>query len=414
MNKKLGLAVASAVLAFGASAANAGIVIPAGDWTVDISGNINAYVTHVEDNVSINGLPSTRSSRSNVQGGTLSSAFGIGAKTRQNDLDIGFQFTMFADGDGSAWGGSTGAGSGPVTANGSSFANVRQAYLTVGDKSWGSVKAGRDIGLFASEALLSDMALLGGVGQGNSSLAHVGSGYMYADWVNQVQYNSPNWNGLTFAFAVRAPLSNGANANNQPNNANWVRPGNKELGYDGKIGYDWSGNVAGNPLTARAYFGALYQKQDASLTSAGYDSWGGEVGGKVGYWGFELTGYYYNGQGLDSQVAANTLIWGGLLHGSSANTKDEGGYAQLTYKIPTIGTKVGISYGVSDSVLNGAWNAANESFIVGAYHPLTKSLNLVAEYSNQQQKASFNPALGGNTRETHDVDQFSIGAILFF
>ncbi|NBO10245.1 MAG: porin, partial [Methylophilaceae bacterium] len=42
MNKKLGLAVAGALVAF-ASTANAGITIPAGDWTVDIGGNVNAF-----------------------------------------------------------------------------------------------------------------------------------------------------------------------------------------------------------------------------------------------------------------------------------------------------------------------------------------------------------------------------------
>ena len=46
MNKKLSMAVAGAVMAFGASAANAGITIPAGDWTIDISGNVNAFYSH--------------------------------------------------------------------------------------------------------------------------------------------------------------------------------------------------------------------------------------------------------------------------------------------------------------------------------------------------------------------------------
>ncbi len=45
MNKKLSLAVASALLA-AASSANAGIMIPAGDWTLDIGGVVNAYYTH--------------------------------------------------------------------------------------------------------------------------------------------------------------------------------------------------------------------------------------------------------------------------------------------------------------------------------------------------------------------------------
>ncbi len=44
MNKKLGLAVAGALLAASASA-QAGITIPAGDWTVDIGGVVNAYYT---------------------------------------------------------------------------------------------------------------------------------------------------------------------------------------------------------------------------------------------------------------------------------------------------------------------------------------------------------------------------------
>jgi hypothetical protein len=424
MNKKLSLAVASAVLAFGASAANAGIVIPAGDWTVDISGNINTYVTHVEDNYSgtTGGVTTAtgRSSRSNVQSGTLSSALGIGGKTRQNDLDIGFQFTLFADTNGGTLGGSTGASAGPTSANGINGANIRQAYLTVGDKSWGSIKAGRDIGLFGSEALLNDMALLGTGGAGNATLAHVGSGYIYADWVNQVQYTSPNWSGFSFAGAVRAPMSTVTNVGNTGSASgytvyDYALAGNKELGYEGKIAYDWSGDVGGSPLTARAWFGALYQKQDRLTAQgigsgvSGYDSWGAEFGGKASYYGFDLLAYYYNGNGLDSQVSGTSLFVGGVLHGSGVNSKDEGGYVQGTYKIPTIGTKIGVSYGVSDSQYGAAWRAANESYIVGAYHPLTKNLNLVAEYTNQVQRGNF-----VTYTQKHDVDTFALGAILFF
>ena len=45
MNNTIKLAVASALLA-AASSANAGISIPAGDWTLDIGGVVNAYYTH--------------------------------------------------------------------------------------------------------------------------------------------------------------------------------------------------------------------------------------------------------------------------------------------------------------------------------------------------------------------------------
>ena len=45
MNKNIKLAVAGAVLALSATAANAGIIIPAGEWTVDLSGNVNSFAT---------------------------------------------------------------------------------------------------------------------------------------------------------------------------------------------------------------------------------------------------------------------------------------------------------------------------------------------------------------------------------
>ena len=58
MNKNIKLAVAGAVLALSATA-NAGIIIPAGDWTVDLSGNVNAFMSttrNTGDNAVAGGL----------------------------------------------------------------------------------------------------------------------------------------------------------------------------------------------------------------------------------------------------------------------------------------------------------------------------------------------------------------------
>jgi len=93
MNKKLGLAVAGALLAASASA-NAGITIPAGDWTVDIGGNVNTYYTHTTYSGEMfktgSGNELGAKSANQVSTGLLPSAIGIGGKTRQNDLDIAF------------------------------------------------------------------------------------------------------------------------------------------------------------------------------------------------------------------------------------------------------------------------------------------------------------------------------------
>ena len=53
----------------------------------------------------------------------------------------------------------------------------RQAFLTFGDKSWGSVKVGKDLGIFGSTAILNDMTLLGvggGAGGGGGDVGGLG------------------------------------------------------------------------------------------------------------------------------------------------------------------------------------------------------------------------------------------------
>lgn len=406
MNKKLGLAVAGALVAF-ASTANAGITIPAGDWTVDIGGNVNAYYTNVQtDTTNENGVTSSAANANTIGTGLLPAAFGIGAKTRQNDLDIAFQFSFFTG---------TSSGNNVLTTNGLNLVsgseasggaagnntlNIRQAFLTFGDASWGTVKAGRDLGIFGSDAILSDMTLLGvgngGPAGGSSTLGRIGSGYIYADWKGQFSYSSPNWNGFQFAAGVMENFVP-SYLGNQAYEAN-----KKNLGYEAKATYDF----AANDVTGRVWVSGISQKTDDTSNSVSYTSNGVDVGAKLAYQGFGLVGYYYDGKGLDSQ---NVLLQG-LFNGNGEKSKDSGGYVQGTFVVPGIGTKLGASWGASYSkAANGTdFDFENESWIVGAYHPLTKSLNLVAEYTQQEVA---NKAAGSTKTEK---DTVSLGAILFF
>ncbi|KAF0843004.1 putative porin [Methylovorus glucosotrophus] len=389
MNKKLGLAVAGAVMAFGASAANAAITIPAGDWTIDIGGNVNAYYTHTKFSGDLK-TAGTEDVANTVQTGLLPSALGIGGKTRQNDLDIAFQFTFF-----------TGVDSGNGQSGGNNSLNIRQAYLTFGDKSWGTIKAGRDLGIFGSDAILSDMTLLGvgiGAGSGGSStLGRIGSGYMYADWVGQISYISPNWNGFSFAVGAREPWSNGSSNTDIRN----------DMGYEGKVSYEWTGDYAG-----KVWLGAITQKHSTDTGSVdSYTSRGWDLGGKVNLAGVGLVGYYYDGKGLSGSTAASlSTAANGLLFLAGQKSDDKGGYVQATYALPGVGTKLGLSYGVSKSEA-AASNVEfeNKSWIVGAYHPLTKSLNLVAEYTdNKLENIGYSAGQDGKAKTV------SLGAILFF
>jgi predicted porin len=416
MNKKLSMAVAGAVMAFGASAANAGITIPAGDWTIDIGGNVNAYYTHTNfsgdfDNNTKGAFGSK--SANTVQTGLLPSAIGFGGKTRQNDLDIAFQFTFFVGSD---------SGSGQAFGNNS--LNIRQSYMTFGDKSWGTIKLGRDLGIFGSDAILSDMTLLGvgaGAGQGGTTtLGRIGNGYQYADWVGQISYMSPNWNGFSFAAGIDEGFKNAVDNTNH------------NLGYQAKASYEWAGDFAG-----KVWVGAIYDKHEgtdavaavpftispegvinpgtaSSAAVKGYATKAWEIGAKVSAAGFGLVGYYYDGKGLsgaDTTLAtANLNLNGGITFLGAEETDDKGGYVQGTYTLPGVGTKLGLSWGESKSEpKNGSGEFKNESWIVGAYHPLTKSLNLVAEYTDNKVKNDIGAAdFSGKART------LSLGAILFF
>ncbi|HEY3326790.1 MAG TPA: porin [Novimethylophilus sp.] len=410
MNKNLSKAVAVAVLAMGATAANAGIVIPAGDWTVDIGGNVNAYYQHDKfSGTAVGGSLASLGSgagtkQNNINTGLLPSALGIGAKSRQGDFDVGFQFTFFTGVD------STGglAGGGRNGALGNNSLNIRQSFLTFGDKSWGTIKMGRDLGVYEGDAILSDMTLLG-VGSkagpnGSSTVGRIGAGYLYADWKTQIQYASPNWNGFSFAAAVDTPW--------QATSLSAVSAtggDNRDMGFEGKASYEWAGDFAG-----KVWVGGISQKVHKLTATKSPTANGWDIGGKVGVAGFELVGSYYDGEGIGK---TGFLTDGFSAAGAKRDSK--GGYVQASYKLP-VGTKLGVSWGESkldranaaDRVaINASANGLVEkdrSWIIGAYHPLTKSVNLVAEYTDTKGKN-----LKVNAGDAKDKT-FSLGAILFF
>ena len=407
MNNTIKLAVAAALLA-GASSANAGIMIPAGDWTLDIGGVVNAYYTPTRESGTGASAPlginnDAGKTTSNITTGLLPNYLSVSGKTRQNDLDVGFTISINPGASTTQAGIQNDTTSGSV--RGSNQEN-RQAFLTFGDKSWGSIKLGKDLGIYASDAILNDMTLLGvgsaagGLAGNTTTLGRIGTGFMYADWKSQVAYSSPNWNGFSFTGGVTQAW----NALAFDGGVGSTQRGGASPAFEGKASYEWAGDFGG-----KVWVSGITQKVKG-LTSVGHtsdraDSF--DIGGNVNVAGFGLTGYYYTGSGIGQTVQ----LLGGF--DTVGNARDSDGYyVQGTYTIPTVGTKIGLSYGQSNLNSNGAANLdtgtdiKDQMWTVGAYHPITKHLNLVAEYSDVKHKV--------DTVGTGKAKTIALGAILFF
>ncbi|MDI1360813.1 porin [Methylotenera sp.] len=407
MNNTIKLAVASALLA-AASNASAGIMIPAGDWTLDIGGVVNAYYTstRVSGNQTVGyggalftaNAAGNSATSSNITTGLLPNYLTVSGKTRQNDLDVGFTISINPGAS------TTQAGIQSFNNGNGARQENRQAFLTFGDASWGSIKLGKDLGIYASDAILNDMTLLG-VGSGAGGLAgndtttgRIGTGYMYADWKSQIAYSSPNWNGFSFTAGVTQAW-NAINVGGitTAGGTNTARGGSAPA-FEGKASYAWAGDFAG-----KVWVSGITQKMEG-LKDRGESA---DIGATVNVAGFGLTGYYYGGSGIGQTVQFN----GGF--DAAGNARDsEGYYVQATYTIPGVGTKLGASWGESKLDGNGAADTVlgsntltDEMWVIGAYHPLTKHLNLVAEYSDVKSSLA---ATEGKAKTV------SLGAILFF
>src|SRR5690606_32029326 len=216
------LAAATAIACFSPPAT--GFDITAGEWTLRVSGNVNvAYILADGEEETAPGVAGGLACRgaageertSSISNGLLPAALQIGGSTTQNGYDLSVTFGLFP-------GISTNDGSPNLqqgaerlnTALGTTGLDVRQVFMTFGNDRIGTFKLGRDLGLFGADAILNDMTLPGVGGANtnnaapaNTALGSIGLGYIYADWIGQITYTTPELGGgLTFSIGIFDPL----------------------------------------------------------------------------------------------------------------------------------------------------------------------------------------------------------------
>lgn len=347
----------------------------AGDWDMSVGGIVNAYYTQV--NCSGDTVAGAALAGKGLGCGGLSSNTTIGNGLLPNYLAIGGKSLQ----EGYTVEGKIGIGAAVATQSAiaqNSAVDVRQGYLSFGNADMGTVKLGRDYGIFGLTTILTDMTLLGSgapvqaTQNGRVALGHIGAGYTYPGTYGQVAYSTPASSPIQFTGALVSAVNGGTST------------ADKGPGVQAEASYSVSG--------LKVWLGGKSQKFD-NAASPSFTMSAIEVGGTYTIDALSLLANYQSGKGI-----------GILADADEGNIRGRNYLLQATYKA-TSKAKVGISYGSSENT-EGAGLKSNTNATAGLYYSLTKSLTLVGELSQTQSKD-----YSGNSARMSGV---SIGGILFF
>jgi predicted porin len=372
-------AIVGAIL--GAAASQAGAAdFKAGDWDLSVGGIINAFYTRTRctGSQAVGGLALATKAlgcggedgRTVIGNGLLPNALITSAKGHQDGVDIGATLMI-----------------GAATASDDSIGNnsnvdVRQAFLTFGEPAMGTVKLGRDYGLFGRPAILGDMTLFGAgapvaaTQRNRVTLGHIGAGYTYLGTYGQVAYTTPDLGGFAATVALVSPVDTSGNVYTGKTSPQLQATGSFAFG-GGKV---WAG---------------LKSQKFEGPANNGFTMNGAEIGGSLALDAFGLLANVQSGKGLG--VASD---------GDSGPRRQTNYLVQGTFQA-TPKLKLGLNWGES-RLRDGAPTdlRSNSNLTGGLYFGLSKSLTLTAELSRTQSKD-----VAGDTAK---LDGVAAGAILFF
>jgi hypothetical protein len=391
----------------------AGLTMKIGDVDLNVSAIVNGFYTYssadkADAKTTVAGGLTDASGfdSSSVRNGLLPGAIIVSASTTQDGIDLSAVFGAYPGINSTAVGALNANNGGNATALGTAGVDFRKTYVTAGTAEFGTIKIGRDIGLFGQDAILNDQTLLGVGATGgnadpaNTSLGRIGYGYVYTDFMPQITYVSPLIAGFQGSLGVFQPLNefdfSGLSGVSQQHSAPL---------FEGRFTYDYKGDN----WATHAWTGFIAQEMDGIATATSLrnskTAIGGEGGANVTIGPVGVQGYYYRGRGLGS----TGLFFDGIAQ-SGQFRDSEGGYAQVFVK-PTDKLKLVASYGESSLYLAPGEVAPdllrrNTSETAGAYYNLTGWVTLVGEYTHTTSTSH-----GGNESQANSL---SAGAILFY
>jgi len=361
----------------------------AGDWNVSLGGIVNAYYTQVScSGDAVGGLAlggkavgcGGEKDRTTIGNGLLPNGLVTSATSRQGDYDVKALIGIY----------NATATDSAIAVN--SGVDVRQAYFTFGNDRMGTVKLGRDNGIFGATAIFADMTLIGtgapvqATQRGRVTLGHIGAGYSYVGYYGQIAYSAPksSLGGFGLDAALVSPVAD------TPIVAAPVYTAKTSPQFQAQVSYAVDG--------FKIWLGAKSQKFGATapgvrdFTMAGVEAGASYQAGALG-----VLANFQGGRGL-----------GILSDADQGDTRSKAYFVQATYK-PADKVKLGLSYGISrnDDDTAGTFGLkSNANLTGGVYWSLTSAITLVGEVGQTRSKAFT----GAEAR----MNGASLGGIIFF
>ena len=284
--------------------------------------------------------------------------------------------------------------------------DMRQVYLTVGG-SWGQILAGREIGLFNRQNILTDQTLFGigatgGIYSGGTTLGRIGFGYIYPNFVAQMTYSTPAGRPGQISIGLFQPSTLNSDVGTAYGETQVPRVEAEGTFKTGDI-LLWVNGTAQNAkndvideskTAVGAGGGFRFGRSTFSLTGSGY--WGKGIG----------TTLQFNGVGACDPTAGCGPV-NGIGVGADGELRTSFGFlGQITFTPANSKLTVAGSYGSSFlQASDGEPDFKTENTLVsgGIYFQATKSLKIVGEgnyawtketEADTPKNSSFAPAFG--------------------
>jgi hypothetical protein len=384
-------------LALGAaSAAEAQLTMQMSNgWSFTFGGNVNAFLVYEKPDdggttiAAPGGIVSNSpDGASRIRTGLLPAFAVFDAKGKEGNTDLGVHFGFAPQ---IQCGGDATTGVVFHDCFGAQI-DMRQVYLTVGG-AWGQILAGRELGLFGRQNILTDQTLFGigatgGQISGGTTLGRIGFGYIYPQFKAQMTFSTPAGRPFQLSVGLFDPASN------PPYNT-------VELPRVEAEGV-WSQG------TTKFWVGGLFQNN--STGGGGPDesatAWGGSGGVRFGGASFSLTASGYYGKGLGTTLLFN-LGTGDQGTGGGDLRTSYGGLGQVTFTPANSKVTVAGSWGISilENADDELFDFKTKNWLAsgGIYYQATKSLKAVGEFNyavtsddvdTNTDNKSFAPAVG--------------------